>query len=169
MKCHFSQLSKAEIAGRSILIGFDANSELGPKWIQNDPHGQSDNRKTLGGNIQRYALIVANGNPEKCTGVVTRRRNTIDNIEESDYVSLNIDEEKKYSLTSCTRTKKGIVKKESDHNTLLCKFHFKYNPQIKEHNIEIFNFKDIAGLEKYKCSQQTTINSLKSQKQQQQI
>ena len=94
---------------------------------------------------------MANDNPEKCRGIVTRRRNTIDNIEESDYVSLNIDEQNKYSLTSCTRTKKGIVTKESDHNTLLCKFHFKYNPQIKKHNIKIFNFKDKAGLEKYKC------------------
>ena len=122
-------IAKAEIAGKSVIIGFDANSKLGPEWIKQDPHGQSQNGNILEGILQRHALIVANGNPEKCSGAITRRRATVDGVEvsaiyfiilsqdiESAYVSLNIDEEKKYSLTSCART----VTKESDHNTLLC-------------------------------------------------
>ena len=55
------EISKAEIAGKSISIGFDANSKLGQEWIQEDPHGQSQNGKILEGLLQRHALIVANG------------------------------------------------------------------------------------------------------------
>ena len=47
-------------------------------------------------------------------------------------------------------TKRGPVIKESDRNTVVCKFNFKYNPQIKKHKSEIFNFKDIEGLDKFK-------------------
>ena len=104
---------------------------------------------------------MANGNQEKRSGLITRKRTTVDGSEisaidfiifsqdmDDSYVSLNIDEEQKYSLTSCTMTKKGPVIKESDHNTLVCKFSFKYNPQNKKHKYEIFNFKDIEGLKK---------------------
>ena len=99
---------------------------------------------------------MANGDPEKCSGAITRRRATVDGVEvsaidfiilsqdiESAYVSLNIDEDTKYSLTSCARTKKGPVTKESDHNSLLCKFNFKYNPHIKKHKIKIVNLTEL--------------------------
>ena len=127
------EVAKAEIAGKSVIIGFDANSKLGPKWIKQDPHSESQNGNILGGIIQRYALIVANGDPEKCSGAITRRRATVDGVEvsaidfiilsqdiESAYVSLDIDEDKIYSLTSCAGTKKGPVTKDSDHNSLSC-------------------------------------------------
>ena len=57
---------------------------------------------------------------------------------------------KKNSLKSLTRTKKGTHIKESDHNTLISQFTFKYNTHIKKHKIEISNFKDIKGQEKFK-------------------
>ena len=139
------EISKAEIAGKPIIIGFDANSKLGPEWIKNDPNPQSTNGHILAGILERHALIVANGDLEKCTGVVTRKRTTVNSTEssaidfvlmsneiESDCVSLNIDEQKKYSLSSIEKTKKGTLTKESDHSTLISSFKFTYNPYQKE-------------------------------------
>ena len=77
------EIAKAEIAGKSILIGLDANSKLGPEWITKDPHNQSHNGTILEGIIQRHALIVANGNQDKCSGVVTRKRTTVGGTEVS--------------------------------------------------------------------------------------
>ena len=157
------EISKAELAGKSLLISFDSNSKLGPSWIPNDPHGQSQNGQVLAGIMERHALFVANGDGDKCSGLITRQRTTVDSVEKSaidfvimshdmasHYVSLQVDEAKDYSLASCTRTKTGTVTKESDHNSLICKMNFKYSPHIKKHKTEIFNFKDKKGLEKFR-------------------
>ena len=71
----------------------------------------------------------------KVKGTITRKRTTKNNIEESvidlvivskDIVnsieSIHIDEEKLKVLTSITHTKKGVVKQESDHNSIETKF-----------------------------------------------
>ena len=65
-------------------------------------------------------------------GVITRRRNTNTNIEESvidlvllsndlvqNLVSITIDEEKDHVLASVTNTKKGVITHESDHNSII--------------------------------------------------
>ena len=70
------EISKAELAGKSIMIGFDANSKLGQDWIDQDPHQQSPNGRILAGILERYALTVANGIKEKCDGVFIRVRDT---------------------------------------------------------------------------------------------
>ena len=93
--------------------------------------------------MERHALFVANGVKEKCTGVITRKRSTIEGLEVSaidfvilshemvsNLVSLNIDEDKKFSLTSLTKTKKGTEIKESDYNTLITQFTFNCNKNI---------------------------------------
>ena len=168
------EIVKSELAGKQIVLSFDANSTLGPDWIPDDPHSQSPNGKILSGIMERHALFVANGVKEKCTGVITRKRSTIEGLEVSaidfvilshemvnNLVSLNIDEVKKFSLTSLTKTKKGTEIKESDHNTLITKFTFNYNKNIKKHNTEIFNFRDKNGQEKFKTLTSTT-NKLSS-------
>ena len=157
------EISKAEISGKSIVISFDANSKLGPDWIPKDPHEQSPNGQILAGVLERHALFVANGDKEKCQGTITRRRTTVDGEEISaidfvilshdmvgDFVSLQVDEAQKYSLTSVARTKKGTKCKESDHNSLITKFKIKYDPHIKKHRTEIFIFKDSRGQTTFK-------------------
>ena len=52
------KISKAEIAGKPVIIGFDANSKLGREWIINDPHSKSPNGEILAGIIRRQ---MANG------------------------------------------------------------------------------------------------------------
>ena len=75
-------------------------------------------------------LIVGNS-LKQCEGIVTRKRVTINSIEESiiDFVilsedlltevkSIKIDDEREHVLTKISKTKKGVVKVESDHNTI---------------------------------------------------
>ena len=157
------EISKAQMAGKSIIIELDANSKLGPKYIENDPKEMSPNGKILGGIIERHALVVANGIKGKSKGVITRQRSTRSNSEEStiDFVilssdltnalvSLHIDEERKSVLTSITHTKKGIVKHESDHNSIITQINIKWEKKKEPDRIEIFNFKDIEGQKKFR-------------------
>ena len=87
------EVNKAEMLGKSILIEMDANSKLGSEFIPKDPHNQSQNGKILAGIIRRHRLVVANGLLEKCTGLITRGRKTIESTEESiiDFVILSND------------------------------------------------------------------------------
>ena len=106
-----AEIVKAEIACKSIIIEMDSNSKLGPEYIPNDSHKMSPNGRILGDIVERHVLIVANGS-EKCTGLVTRQRNTTTRTEKScidllifsndlktDFKSLLIDEERKHVLT----------------------------------------------------------------------
>ena len=154
------EITKAELGGKSIILGFDANSKLGPDLIPQDPHKQSANGKILAGILERHALVVVNGLKEKCTGAITRERNTVNGTERSiidlmiisgdmvdDLVSLHVDEEKNHSLTTMRKNKKG---KPSDHNCLIGKFDFKWSRGIKKHKTELFNFKNESGIAKFK-------------------
>ena len=118
------EICKAEMLGKSIIIQMDANSKLGPKIIEKDPHCQSNNGHLLAGIIERHGLIVANSINEKCQGVITTRRVTTENIEESviDFVLINddikenlesmlVDEDRQHMLTKYMKTKRGINKK----------------------------------------------------------
>ena len=81
----------------------------------------SSNGRILAGII---ALCLVNGLRGKADGVITRKRDTSDRIEESaidlvltswdiviSIVSIQIDENKDKVLKSITKTKRGIVKK----------------------------------------------------------
>ena len=70
------EINKAEMLGKSIFLEMDANSKLGSEFIQNDPHSQSQNGRTLEGIIRRHELVVVNGLRDKCTGLITRKRVT---------------------------------------------------------------------------------------------
>ena len=113
-----TEVEKAELAGKSIVIEMDANSKLGSKYIPNDPHEISPNGYLLAGIIDRHNLIVANGT-DKSEGVITRRRVTKHRIEESaidivlfsqdmmkHFVSFKVDEKRKHVLTKVTRKKR---------------------------------------------------------------
>ena len=145
---------EAKIAGKSIIIEMDSNSKLGPQYIPNDPHSMSPNGRISADIIERHVLIVANG-AEKCTGLVTRQRNTSKRIERScidlllfssdinsDFESLIIDEARTHVLTRIKNTKNGPIKKESDHNALIAEFNCKFiepEPEIKS---EAYNLKN---------------------------
>ena len=59
------EISKAIMAGKSVILQLDANAKLGPCYIKDDKHNMSQNGVILSGIIKRYALIVTNGFNEK--------------------------------------------------------------------------------------------------------
>ena len=136
------------------MIELDANSKLGPQIIPGDIHCQSENGKILAGIIERHGLVLGNS-LDQCEGVITRKRVTKNGTEESviDFVimssdlkreveSIRIDEEREHVLTKIVKTKKGIVKVESDHNTIISRLKLSWNTNVKENRIELFNLKN---------------------------
>ena len=108
----------------------DANSKLGREIIPDDPKDQSPNGKVLEGIIKRNALILVNSLQQKCKGLITRRRTTIDGIEESlidfvivssdlvnDITELVIDEKKEFALSKIVKGKNPKIV-QSDHNVM---------------------------------------------------
>ena len=77
-----TEIEKAELSGKSIIIEMDANSKLGPTYVPGDPHDMSPNGALLAGIIERHHLIVGNGS-NKCTGTITRFRKTKNRVEKS--------------------------------------------------------------------------------------
>ena len=149
-----AEIVKAELAGKSTIIEMDANTKLGPEHIPHDPHPISANGKILSNIIKRHALIVANGT-KQCKGLITRQRSTTNRNEVScidlvmfssdlrnSFKELLIDEARKHVLTRIISTKKGIIKKESDHNVLLTEFSCKVDTSEKKHKEEIYNLKN---------------------------
>ena len=115
------EIAYAEFEGRSIIISMDANCKLGKTYISEDPHAQSKNGKVLSEIIDRHALIVINGLKDKCSGLITRERSTVQGVEQSviDFVIISsdlgkhieymhIDDKRINVLTKWTKTdKKG--------------------------------------------------------------
>ena len=98
IKCHFfvtleAEVSKAQMAGKSIIIEIDDNSKLGPIYNKDDTKPMSQNGRILPGIIERHALVVANGVEGRTSGVIKRQRCTKTNTEESaiDLVLLSTD------------------------------------------------------------------------------
>ena len=93
-----SEIAKAELSGKSVIIELDSNSKLGPDYVPNDPHDQSPNGLLLAGVIDRHGLCVANGLRDKCRGTITRKRVTKESTEESviDHVLISKDLEEDF-------------------------------------------------------------------------
>ena len=94
------EIIKAQMMGKSVIIGMDSNSKLGSEYISSDPHFQSPNGRILAGILDRQGLIIANGIENKCTGSITRKRITIDGLEESIIDHVIISEDLKDDLES---------------------------------------------------------------------
>ena len=120
--------------GKSVIIQLDANSKVGSEFIPKDNHIQSPNGALLGGIITRNNLVLVNGLQDRCTGLITRKRTTVNSVEESiiDFVIVSddlvqfvdemiIDENRSHALTGFKRTKSGTKSSESDHMTILTK------------------------------------------------
>ena len=149
-----TEIEKAELAGKDIIIEMDANAKLGTKYIPTDPHEITPNAALLAGIIDRHALTVGNGN-EKCKGTITRRRTTRDRNEQSvidivlfsiglkkHLVSMIVDEEKLHVLTRIRKTKKGIRVKESDHNVIVTEFDCRVLKPKEREDYSVYNLKN---------------------------
>ena len=155
------EVIKAYDEGCLILIEMDANAKVGKQVINDDPHDTSENGKLLLEFVERQNLKILNAD-QKCSGVVTRKRVTVNRVEESiidylitcdilaDYLDeMIVDEERQYVLTKYA-SRKGYRKKiQSDHNILVGKFKLKYNTKKNKLRREVFNFKDKESQKKF--------------------
>ena len=137
------------------FVEMDANAKLGPEWINEDPHPQSQNGALLHAIIVRNNLSVLNTS-KNCKGIITRRKQTIRGLEESiiDFMivceelfnffsEMIIDESRIYSLSRYQKTKSGFKITESDHHTLVSSFDIKWNvDEDTKNRIKVFNFND---------------------------
>ena len=151
-----TEINRAEMAGTEIIIAFDANAKLGKSYVEKDPHKISPNGKILAEVLKRHALIVANGDKEKCSGAITRKRITTLGIEESiidfvifsrgllkDFESMEIDEEKNHVLTRYKKRKKGRKLVLSDHNVIFTSFKLAWQKKNEnKERIEMHNLKN---------------------------
>ena len=116
------EVIKAYDEGCLILIEMDANAKVGKQVINDDPHDTSENGKLLLEFVERQNLKILNAD-QKCSGVVTRKRVTVNRVEESiiDYIitcdiladyldEMIVDEERQYFLTKYA-SRKGYRKK----------------------------------------------------------
>ena len=157
------EVKSSKIAGAMVCVQMDANSKLGSVYVPGDKKPMSKNGKLLAQVIDDNDLIVVNGT-NKCNGVITRYRKTVNGVEESvidffivcrrffDLInSLFIDEKRIFPLTkfSSKNGKKSI--KDSDHNTLVLKMNTSWNSAIqdKDDRIEIYNYKNKVDFERF--------------------
>ena len=115
-----TEIEKAVIAGKSILVEMDANSKLGNTLIPGDPYEMSPNGAILAQIVERHNMIVANG-INTCKGTITHQRKTRTRNERSvidlvlfssdmmdHLVNIEVDEARKYVLTKVVKKKNGI-------------------------------------------------------------
>ena len=157
-----SEIACSELEGKPVIISSDANSKLGSTFIENDPHEQSRNGKLLADIIERHALIVVNGVKEKCVGLITRERHTVDGTEKSviNFVitsstlikhieKMHIDDRRVNVLKSLLKKgDKKLKKTESDHNIIHTKLNIPWTVKCDK-PYEVFNFKDKTSQETF--------------------
>ena len=157
-----TEIEKAILAGKSILIEMDANAKLGKSIIAGDPHEQSPNGTILANIVERHNLIVGNGR-DTCQGTITRQRTTKTRSEKSvidlimfssdmlqHLVNIQIDEARKYVLTKVVKKKNGIKIQESDHNPIVAEFSLKIIQTEEDNKLEMYNLKNEECQKKFK-------------------
>ena len=141
------EIQNAKIFGHLCCLQLDSNAKLGKEIIKNDPNVMSPNGHLLFDVITRNNMIVCNS-LDRCNGTITRRRSTVNGIEESvlDYflicqdfykyfISMQIDDIN--VLTRYRKRKNKIFITKSDHNLLICEFSQKWNFNIKNKKLEM--------------------------------
>ena len=111
---------------------------------------------------KRHALSLANGLKEKCQGLITRERSTINGIEQSviDFVIVScdlvkhieyiyVDEKQIHVLTKNLKTKNKNEVIKSDHNIIKTKINLKWKTKDAK-IVEVFMFKDAEAQKMFK-------------------
>mgnify|MGYP003318525532 CR=1 FL=1 len=140
----------------------DFNCKLGEDIIPNDPSKKmSKNGKILWEMVERRGLTVVNGT-DKCNGVITRMRETVDGVEESviDFLivcekvepfveSMEIDDKRDKVLTNYNgKGAKKITK--TDHNVIEGKFSFRAPRRERTLRKEMYNVMNSDNLKMFK-------------------
>ena len=145
-----------------VLIEVDANAKLGTSLIKNDMHSITENGIILRDILRRQNLTCLNGQ-QRCEGSVTRHRKTVHGDEKStiDFIfvcdlllpffqHMIVDEKRENVLVKYAGLMGGRMKSESDHNPLFAEFNIKFRGKKQFIRREMFDFKSIDNLEKFK-------------------
>lgn len=156
-----TEVEKAALAGRSVIVEMDANAKLGKKFIKGDPHEISPNGRILANIVERQMLVVGNGT-DMCRGTITRKRVTKHRLEQSAFdiillsvdmldnlVDIEIDENRKYVLTKVIKNKKSLKVQESDHNPIISEFKLELKQAEEADKLELYNLKSKEAQAKF--------------------
>ena len=156
------EIVSANMSNKSIIIQMDANSKLGRGLVPKDNHEQTQNGAALAGVVERNALVVLNSLNTGVKGAVTRRRVTVNSIEESiiDFVMISpdllgefeeliVNEQKDYALTKISKRKDNTEIHQSDHNVMITKFSMNWAKDETEKE-EVLNLKDKESQKRFK-------------------
>ena len=156
------EILKAKLIGALVCIELDANAKLGYDVIENDPHKTSANGELFLGVIERNSLIVGNAT-QLCKGVITRRRTTVNGVEQSviDFLvvceelfahmtKMIVDEDEKYPIESHRKVGNKSKVTKTDHNLIIGVFNLKTLKEEKVTRREIFKYNDEEGLNNFR-------------------
>lgn len=153
---------KAREANIEIIIQGDTNAWVGSDVIPGDTNKRNSSGEILNEFLKRNPDITVLNGLSNCEGVITRRRQKLDKIEESsidmimtsenltaNLIHMKIDEEKEHAVTNFTKkhNKKKIT--STDHNVITAEFGICVKKKVSQ-RIEIFNFNDPESIEKFK-------------------
>ena len=168
------EIVSANMSNKSIIIQMDANSKLGRGLVPKDNHEQTQNGAALAGVVERNALVVLNSLNTGVKGAVTRRRITVNSIEESiiDFVMISpdllgefeeliVDEQKDYALTKISKRKDNTEIHQSDHNVMITKFSMNWAKDETEKE-EVLNLKDKESQKRFKEETSNTKKTIRS-------
>ena len=147
------EITEAENKGQGLVIQIDANAYLGSDIIPNDPNDPNGTGNLFREFLKRNPAITVVNSLQLCKGVITRRRTTINGIEEAalDFFLVNsvmlpfimemrVDVHDEYTLTNHAQNKKNEKSVKSDHRPLFLEMNLEFT-KIKPQRLEFFNFK----------------------------
>ena len=151
----------ADQENQILIIQIDSNAYAGAKMIPNDPNDQNENGRYLQNFMQRNpTLTIVNALPI-CKGLITRQRTTTQRDEKAIFdlfivcskalpfiLSLNVDDRGEFKLSNFHGQKKRQKTTHSDHNCVVMQCNFS-TTQTKTQRMELFNFKDTVGQDKF--------------------
>ena len=157
-----NEVEKSAESGAGFILQMDGNFKAGQEIIPGDPHSMNINGKFFKNFLSNNSHLTVVNSVDICTGLITRRRQTKQRLEESvldvfvvcdkvmQYVTkMVVDEEKQFVLTNYNQVKGETIVKDSDHNTLVLHMEITYTT-FKPKRVEVFNFKHNEGQEAFK-------------------
>ena len=118
----------------------DGNLHSGSEIVENDPNIQNQNGKLFSDFLKRNPSLIVVNALNVCEGLITRKREYEDKIEEAvlDFFIINermlpyltkiiVDEERNYTLSNFTQKKKNGKVTETDHNALIMEMNIEVN------------------------------------------
>ena len=151
------EVEKASVSEKGFILQMDGNLHIGPEFLPNDPNSMNKNGKLFKEFLSRNPNLKVVNSLNICEGLITRRRKTVNKLEEAaldffvicekifQYLErMIIDEEKRFVLTNFCKKDGRAMAKDSDHLTTLMYLNIKYSKNCQKRK-EMFNLKNVEN------------------------